>query len=160
MILFSKNLFLSTIPKLIFPKINNMSKSHKSIKEYKKFTNYNVFRSFNYAFSGLKIAFTREKNIRIQFFLGLFLTLLGIVAGRYIAAMANFILMGVVISLEIINTAIENLCDFVHPEESESIKVIKDLTAGSVLMLALVWLVVIVYLLGVVFNFNLSFANM
>jgi diacylglycerol kinase len=137
-----------------------MSKSHKTIKEYKKFTNYNVFRSFNYAFSGLKIAFIREKNIRIQFFLGLFLTLLGIAAGRHIAAMANFILMGVVISLEIINTAIENLCDFVHPEESESIKVIKDLTAGSVLILALVWMVVIVYLLAVVFNFNLSFANM
>lgn len=40
----------------------------------------------------------------------------------------------VVIILEFINTAIEKLSDIVHPERSEGIRVIKDISAGVVLL--------------------------
>jgi diacylglycerol kinase len=39
-----------------------------------------------------------------------------------------------VIALEMINSAIENLVDFVSPEKHQSIKKIKDLSAGAVLV--------------------------
>jgi diacylglycerol kinase (ATP) len=116
---------------------------------------YNPIKSLMYAFNGLYLAFFRELNIRIQFALGLFLTGLGVFNGHYISSMANFILMGIVVSLEMVNTAFETLCDLAHPEKSESVKIIKDLSAGAVLMVALVWLVVILYLLALIFGINL-----
>ena len=41
-----------------------------------------------------------------------------------------------VFAAELFNTAIEKLCDVVHPDYSEKIKVIKDLAAGAVLVCA------------------------
>lgn len=42
-----------------------------------------------------------------------------------------------VVGFEIMNSAIEKLCDFVHPEHDEKIKVIKDISAAAVLVVAL-----------------------
>jgi diacylglycerol kinase (ATP) len=121
-----------------------------------KHAKYNPFDSIFYALSGLYLAFFRELNIRIQFALGVSLTLLGIFNGHLISSMANFILMGIVIALEMINTAFETLCDLVHPEKSESVRVIKDLAAGAVLIVAIVWLVVILYLISLIFGVKYS----
>lgn len=41
-----------------------------------------------------------------------------------------------VFAAELFNTAIEKLCDVVHPDYSEKIKAIKDLAAGAVLVCA------------------------
>lgn len=48
-----------------------------------------------------------------------------------------FITIAMVISLEMINTAIEKLCDFNQREISSRIRVIKDISAGAVLIAAL-----------------------
>ena len=45
--------------------------------------------------------------------------------------------IGLVITAEIINTAIENIADFISPDKSEKIKKIKDLSAAAVLISAL-----------------------
>ena len=47
-----------------------------------------------------------------------------------------------VLSLEAINTTIEKLADFIHPEYHEKIKIIKNLAAGAVLIYALASLAV------------------
>jgi undecaprenol kinase/diacylglycerol kinase (ATP) len=41
-----------------------------------------------------------------------------------------------VISFELINTAIEELCNMIHPEQHPLIKKIKDISAGAVLLAA------------------------
>ncbi|MFR0978770.1 MAG: diacylglycerol kinase [Holdemania filiformis] len=43
---------------------------------------------------------------------------------------------------EILNTAIERLCDFVQPKQDDRIKTIKDLAAGAVLCASLAALIV------------------
>ena len=43
----------------------------------------------------------------------------------------------VVLTLEMINTAIEKLCDVVQPDYHPQIKIIKDIAAGAVLIAAL-----------------------
>ena len=43
-----------------------------------------------------------------------------------------------VLSLEMINTAIERICNIVHKEPHPGIKIIKDLAAGAVLLAAFV----------------------
>lgn len=46
--------------------------------------------------------------------------------------------IGFVFAMELVNTALENLCDFVTPEKHELIKKIKDLSAAAVLVSAMV----------------------
>ena len=61
-----------------------------------------------------------------------------------------------VISMELINTAIENMADFISPEHDRRIGKIKDLAAAAVLFSALMALVVglIIFLpkVGTLFN--------
>lgn len=47
-----------------------------------------------------------------------------------------------VLSVEMLNTAIEKICDFVNPEFSEQIGLIKDIAAGAVLLLAFVSVII------------------
>lgn len=42
-----------------------------------------------------------------------------------------------VLSLEILNTCVEKICDLIKPEYDERIKIIKDIAAGSVLLMAI-----------------------
>ena len=56
----------------------------------------------------------------------------------------NFIILciGIVLSLEIVNTSIEKLCNFLTTDFHPSIKIIKDVSAGAVLLFSLVSIVV------------------
>src|SRR6185437_644753 len=75
-----------------------------------------VLKSFLFALRGLKDCFLHEKNLQIQFVI----SLLVVGAGFFLSISATewiFILLccAVVLSLEIVNSAIEKLCDLVCP---------------------------------------------
>ena len=53
-----------------------------------------------------------------------------------------------VVFAEIINSAIEALCDFVEARHNEKIKVIKDIAAAAVGIAIFAWLVVIIVEIG------------
>ncbi len=53
-----------------------------------------------------------------------------------------FFSIGLIISLEIINSSIENIADFISPEKHEKIKKIKDLSASGVLISAITALII------------------
>lgn len=91
-------------------------------------------KKFSYAFSGL-INALREKSILIQFILG-FLAIMGgiIIKLQYFEWLAFFICIALVISLEIINSCIEKICDLYKKEYDERIKIIKDYASASVLV--------------------------
>ena len=110
-----------------------------------KYTKYNVFRSFGYAFEGLSLAFWRETSVKIQFGLLLFWVLFCFFNKHFLLSLSHLLLGGIIISLEIQNTAIELLCDLIEPNQNPIIKTVKDLSSGAVLSLALVWLFVILY---------------
>ncbi len=123
-----------------------------------KVMKYNILKSPYYALVGIYTAFKREPNLSLQLFVGISFTIFGIFHQRWVTAVANLILMSIVISLEMLNSAIETLCDLVQPDYHPKVKIIKDIAAGAVLMVALSWLVVILYQISIVFIFkNLSF---
>ena len=97
---------------------------------------------FKYAFNGLKEAI-KEKAIVIQIVLAIFAIIGGIIIklDNY-EWLAFFICIGLVISLEIINSVIEKLSDIVCIEKNEKIRVIKDMAAAAVLVAAFISLVV------------------
>lgn len=99
--------------------------------------------SFKYALEGLFVMFKEERNARIH----LIMAIGSIVAGVYFnLSLTEWIFLvfaiSLVIALELINTAIENLADFVSPERNEKIKKVKDLAAGAVLIGAISSLII------------------
>lgn len=94
--------------------------------------------SFNFAWKGIVETYRKGTNIWIQTLIGV----LAIVAGIWLdISMAEWLFItfaiGLVISAEIFNTAIELLVDFVSPAHHEKAGRIKDLAAGAVLIAAL-----------------------
>jgi diacylglycerol kinase len=111
----------------------------------KKYTTYNASKSVLYAVEGIRTAFLREFNLIIQFCLGIVAAGVSLYFGHWLFAFLNLVMMGVIISLEMMNTAFEALCDLVNLQFDHRIKTIKDIAAASVLISALVWLVLIVF---------------
>lgn len=90
---------------------------------------------FIYAFNGLRIFIKEEYNSRIHFIAALcVLTASFIFRISVYEWLAVIFASGLVISLELINTAIEEIADFISPEKNEKIKKIKDLSAAGVLV--------------------------
>lgn len=91
--------------------------------------------SFSYAFNGLKVLFREEHNARIHFIIAAVVVIAGLILDiRALEWVALVFAIGMVIAFEIVNTAVENLADFVSPEKHHSIKKIKDLSAAAVLI--------------------------
>jgi len=111
--------------------------------EREKFSVKKRAKSFSYAFNGLRILLREEHNARIH----LFGAIIATCAGLYFGISRNewfavVISIGLVIILEIINSSIENIADFISPEYHEMIKKIKDLSASAVLIGAITALVI------------------
>jgi diacylglycerol kinase len=98
-----------------------------------------VIKSFGWAFNGLKDCFLHEKNFRIQYILAILVVIAGIFfslsATEWMIILLSF---AVVLSFEIINSAIEKLCDLVSPDFNLTIKKVKDMSASAVLLSAII----------------------
>lgn len=108
----------------------------------KKFTLGRI-QSFKYAFKGLLHLIREEPNARIHFVAGI----IAITCGWYFDIdksewLAVILCIGIVFTTEIINTAIENICDYISPTYHHKIKVIKDLAAAAVLISAFMSVVI------------------
>ncbi len=103
----------------------------------------NRMRSFGYAIVGLKVAFKEEPNFRIHM-----LALLGVGAlGLYVDLspwewISITLVAGLVIVTELLNTAVEHICDYLNGEHDLRIGVIKDIAAAAVLVSAITAFVV------------------
>ena len=94
-------------------------------------------RCFKYALQGIASAYRRERNLRIHSAAAWFVTAAGVICGISGAEwIAVAICIGLVISAELVNTAIESVCDAVTAERRPEIKIAKDAAAGAVLVLA------------------------
>ena len=108
-----------------------------------KFSILKRLKSFRFAFNGLGILLREEHNSRIHLFAAICALIAGFIFGiSSLEWIAVIFAIGFVISLELINSAIENISDFVCPERHDSIKKIKDLAAGGVLIGAITALAV------------------
>ena len=97
-----------------------------------------IINSFKYAVQGVMQAFKSEKNMKIH----VLIAFLVILAGMFfkisiIEWIICIALIGVVISAELFNTAIETTVDLAMPEKNEKAKIAKDVSASAVLILAI-----------------------
>lgn len=88
-------------------------------------------KSVKYAVKGGKILLTTEHSIIAQLIIGFLMTILGFV--MHLTAtewMFQIIAIALIIIAEAANTAVEYLCDYIHPEHDKNIGLIKDIAAG------------------------------
>ena len=98
----------------------------------------NFLRSFKYAFEGIVTGIKEEQNMKIHISIMILVIIFGIILKiSKIEWIICIILFGLVISMELINTAIENVVDLITKEKNEQAKVAKDVAAGAVLVSAI-----------------------
>jgi diacylglycerol kinase (ATP) len=97
---------------------------------------HNLFLSFQYAGAGLKYAFLTQRNFRIHALIGTIAISLGILLQLPPAELALIgLTIGLVMTLELLNTSIEAVVDLVvDTQYHELAKIAKDCAAGAVLM--------------------------
>lgn len=95
-------------------------------------------KSFKYAFEGLILAIKPERNLKIHFVMMVLVIIFGFIFKiSNIEWMICIILFGLVISCELINTAIEQVVDIVLPNKDDRAKRAKDISASAVLVSAI-----------------------
>jgi diacylglycerol kinase (ATP) len=107
------------------------------------FTPLNLINSFRYAFNGIRILFTWERNARIHLVIFCCVVAAGFFFSLTALEWIVIIIIGnLVFAMEAINTSIEILSDAVSPEINPQIKLVKDIAAGAVLLTAIAAIVV------------------
>jgi diacylglycerol kinase len=110
--------------------------------------NKNIFESFKNAFEGLRYAFLKHRNFRILFFIGLIVLIFAfcLFLGLNFTVeklLVLILLIGTILSLELLNTSIELLGDHIAEDRYDPhIKIIKDVSAGAVFLLSLISIII------------------
>jgi diacylglycerol kinase (ATP) len=96
------------------------------------------FKSVGFAVKGAIKLITTEHSVMAQFGIGVLM----VIAGFYFHIsheewLIQTLAIGLVLGIEGLNTAVEKVADFIHPEFHERIGFIKDIAAGAVFFAAL-----------------------
>ena len=102
-----------------------------------------IKKSFFHAFEGIYNTFKTERNMKIH----VFIMMVVIICGFFFHITKTewlicILLFAGVLSLEIINTAIEATIDLVSPDFHPLAKIAKDAAAGAVLIIALAAMII------------------
>lgn len=93
-----------------------------------------LYKSFGYAFSGIFACLKKERNIKIHLFMAVMVTLFGFLLKISVTEWCIcLVLFGLIISLEMVNTAVEAVVDLVTRERRPLARYAKDTAAGAVL---------------------------
>lgn len=102
-----------------------------------------LINSFKYAFDGLKYAFLYEQNLTVHILATIIVIIMGFIFKISIQEwLVLFLIIGLVIATELINTSIEATIDLITDEINPLAKVAKDTAASAVLVFGLTALIV------------------
>ena len=109
----------------------------------------NLAESFRFAFAGLWYALRTQRNARIHLCFAAGAIALGVWLGLSATQWAVLVLtIGFVLASEMLNTVAESLVDLLSPGYHPLAKVIKDVTAGAVLLSAITAVIVGLVIFG------------
>lgn len=101
------------------------------VKEHK----HPLYKSFEFAASGLRGIIVQERNFKIQLSIGFLAVILGFILNLTLSEWLDLVIViTLVLIFELINTSIEEIVDLVSPEYREKAKIAKDVAAGTVLV--------------------------
>ena len=89
-------------------------------------------KSLKYTLKGAFLLLKTEHSIMTQSFVGVVFVALGFYFKiTKVEWMFQILGFGLILTAESLNTAVEKLCDFVHPEYHKKIGFIKDIASGA-----------------------------
>lgn len=102
-----------------------------------------LVKSFRYAFKGLWKTLKEEQNLQVQGILGLVAIIMAgyFRVSRLEWAMLVFII-GLVIIMEIVNSAVERAADVLKPRIDSYVKEIKDIMAAAVMLASIIAVII------------------
>jgi len=104
-------------------------------------------KSYQHAIHGIAHALKTERNMRIHFSAVFYIIIAGLLVRLIPHEWGTIALAcGLVIGAELINTALERLCDGLEPGHSLVVKTVKDLAAGAVFICAIAAVCVAVFI--------------
>lgn len=107
------------------------------------------FNGLLYSIKGALYLLKSEDSIKSQFLIAVALVIAGfcvdITTTEWMFQLFSF---GLVMGIEALNTAIEEVADFIHPEHNKKIGIIKDIGAGAVFFAAVfsIAIILIIYI--------------
>ncbi len=97
-----------------------------------------IYNSFTFALNGLKTTWREEQNFRIEILIGAIVVFcILFFKFSFVETVLSIIAITIVLISEIVNTAVEDLCNKVQPEHDPIIGKIKDTMAAFVLVSSL-----------------------
>ena len=100
-------------------------------------------KSLKFALKGIWLLISTEHSIMVQLSLAVLMTF----AGWWLDIsktewLFQILAIGLVLVAESLNTSVEKLCDFIHPEYHKKIGFIKDIAAGAVSFAAITAIII------------------
>lgn len=119
----------------------------KRLSRWRRPSRYHPLRKLRIALDGMRRAILLDFSVRYKVVISVGMLF---IAASY-ETLFHFLFMlavtGFMLATEVLNTAIESLCDYVQPAADDRIKGIKDVAAASALIGITVWYVVIAIVL-------------
>jgi len=105
---------------------------------------YHPLRKLRTVFSGLRYAVVYDFSVAYKLVLSALVLAAAFALRAWVDLLLILVVTALVLVAEILNSAIEALCDFVETRHNERIKVIKDIAAAAVGISIFVWFVVLI----------------
>jgi len=100
---------------------------------------FNPISKLRIAYSGLRYAILNESSVVIEIVLSALLLIACFYYRQWLDFAIVLVASGLMLVAEMVNTAIEALCDFVEAGHNEKIGIIKDIASAAVGISILVW---------------------
>lgn len=115
--------------------------------------NQHLYKRFLFALNGLQSTFKKENSFKTEVFLAFIASgILFYLHAEPIWWAVFLILMSSILALELMNTAIENALDHLHPEHHTMIGLAKDCAAAAIFLMCVVSIIVFLIFLSEKFN--------
>jgi diacylglycerol kinase (ATP) len=115
-------------------------------KSKKALSSSRLSRSFGFAWAGIRYTYNHEPNFRIELAVGIFALLLSL--WLKVSPVPILLMVALVLSLEILNSAIEALVDLASPDIHPLAKIAKDAAAGAVFLASIIAVLIGLYWMG------------
>ena len=120
--------------------IEHHDKEEKQMKNQKKDP---LYKSFKYAFEGIFAGIKKERNMKIHCIAAILVIISGIIFKiSAIEWCVCFLLFGLIMALELVNTSVEAVVDLVTNDYHPLAKLAKDTAAGAVLIAAIMSVII------------------
>jgi diacylglycerol kinase (ATP) len=106
---------------------------------------YHPLRKIKVVLAGLRFAVRYDFSVAYKMVLSSVIIALALIFQQWVDFAMILLATGLVLTAELLNSAIEALCDFLEPRANEKIGAIKDIAAAAVGISIVVWVVVVLF---------------